>query len=44
MMRALLVAVAWADIILCAAGRAMSIVVPAICAVILWVVMKCHGR
>lgn len=38
----ILVAVAWADIIACHALYALKIAVPL--ALILWVVMKCHGR
>lgn len=41
-MSAVLVWVAWADIIICAIGRALRIAVPL--AVLLWVVMICHGR
>lgn len=41
-MNAVLIWVAWADIVLCAIGRVLSIAVPA--AALLWVVMKCHGR
>lgn len=41
-MSAVLIWVAWADIVLCAIGRVLSIAAPL--ALMLWVVMKCHGR
>lgn len=41
-MSAVLVWVAWADIVLCAIGRVLSIAAPL--ALMLWVVMICHGR